>query len=208
MDTQFVDELGTLKEYLQNELFVSLYVEEPLGNSPVTYRREDFSAEEWEEMCEYFQERTSAEVLSAKSEIAPLSATKAPAEVLVKLIGMYVLAGEPLEPLEKLHLKPESADWKKIKDLLYGYETAGKSSRRMPGMLDTLRRVATVMRGGRDRTGPKDGLTEEQFELAFLIESWQKAGRDRDEVYKKAERMGFTRSDVDRVAKIRPKLPD
>jgi hypothetical protein len=105
------DRLGDLEEYLQGERFVSAYVYRP-DPDEVVFRREDFTEEGWVAACEAHGEDPSADVFVTDSVgVHPQGAKQAPAEILVKLIGAYVLAGLPLGPLlEKLHPDPEEVD--------------------------------------------------------------------------------------------------
>jgi hypothetical protein len=168
--------LGWLEEYLQGEHIVSYSVEDR-ANAPVIYR-DNFTAEEWREACEEQGVDPSTEriVLENISAI-PYGAKKAPAEILVKLIGVYVLAGKPLEPLvEKLHHAPETVDWKKLENFIHGYRASDKDSygklrrgRHVDGMLDKLRLIATEVRGGTRRTGPFKELSNKEVEIARKI---------------------------------------
>ncbi|CAA9462170.1 MAG: hypothetical protein AVDCRST_MAG28-3475, partial [uncultured Rubrobacteraceae bacterium] len=168
--------VGSLEEYLQGECIVSYSVEDRAiaavqdraiaavqdrANAPVIYR-ENYTAEVWQEVCEEqgvdpSEERIVFEEISA----IPYGAKKAPAEILVKLIGAYVLADKPLKPLvEILNRAPGTVDCVKLDNHIHGYST--ESRRHIPGMLDILRLIATEVRGGTGRRGPFEELTDKE----------------------------------------------
>lgn len=206
--------VGSLEEYLQGECIVSYSVEDR-ANAPVIYR-ENYTTEEWQEVCEEQGVAPSAEriVLEEISAI-PYGAKKAPAEILVKLIGIYVLAGKPLEPLvEILNHTPGTVDWETIDKDIHGYRTPDKEGRgkRRPGrhvdgMLDKLRLIATEVRGGTRRTGPFEELSNKEVEIARKI-AVMSDELTRQEIYEELKKKGYTRSDVDRLAKWEPERPD
>jgi hypothetical protein len=125
----------------------------------------------------------------------------------VKLIGAYLLAGKPLEPLvKKLNHAPETVDWEKLDNFIHGYST--QSRPHVPGMFDILRLIATEVRGGTRRTGPFKEYSDKEVETANTIAALRRAGADREEIYEWLKDKGYTRSDVDRLSKPRPERPD
>jgi hypothetical protein len=198
--------LDWLEEYRQGEHIVSYSVEDS-SYAPVIYKK-DFTDEEWEEVCaeQGVESPTVERIILEDMSAIPYGARKAPAEILVKLIGAYLLADKPLEPLvEKLHQTPGTVDWEKIEGDLHGYAT--KTRNHIPGMLDKLRSIATEVRGGIRRTGPFKELSDKDMEIASKINQMQRLGFTRGEIYEELKNKGYTRSDVDRLTKAQPERP-
>lgn len=193
--------LSRLEEYLQGEHIVSYSVEDR-ADAPVIYRR-DYTAETWQEVCEEQGVPTSVERITLDEILAlPYGAKKAPADILVRLIGVYVLADKPLEPLvEKLSHASETVDWKKLGERLgkyiHGYRNPDTSvdgklrkGRHIDGMLDKLRLVATEVRGGTRRTGPFPEFSDKEGEIASKIDQMQREDltRTRKEVHEELKK--------------------
>jgi hypothetical protein len=198
--------LFRLEEYLQGEHIVSYSVDDRY-NVPVIYRK-DFTAEQWEAACEEFGASPSEErIIMEKLWATAHGAKKAPAELLVKLIGAYVLTGKPLEPLvEKLNHAPETVDWEKLDNFIHGYSAPSRTH--VPGMFDMLRKIATEVRGGTRRLGRFYELFDREVETASTIADLRRAGLNREEIYEWLKDKGYTRSDVDQLSKSRPERPD
>ena len=209
---QFVDSsdrLGDLEEFLQGERFVSAYVHRPDPDEVAVFRREDFTEEGWAEVCEANGENPSADAfLTDYVGVQPQGAKQNPAEVLVKLIGAYVLAGLPLDPLlEKLHPEPEEVDRERLRGFIYG--RTNENGRYIDGVMDDIGQIARVVRGGPVRTGPTTGeLSREELQTAWEIAQWKNEGYSNRQIHEFLEPRGYTRAEVDRLGNLRPKKPD
>ncbi len=203
-----VDLLGDLEEFLQGERFVSASVYRP-NPDEIILRRGDFTEEGWIAACKDHGEDPSEDVILTDSVgVSPQGANQTPAKVLVKLIGAYVLAGLPLDPLlEKLHPEPEEADREQLNALIYGKPV--NNGRRTEGMMDKVRQIARVVRGGKVRTGPPtEELSREELRAAWEIASWRNQGYHDDLIHHLLRHKGFSRSDVTRLGNLRPEKPD
>jgi hypothetical protein len=134
----------------------------------------------------------------------------------VKLIGIYMLAGKPLEPLVKiLNHAPGTVDWKQIDKYIHGYRTADKyvkgkrrRGRHVDGMLDKLRLIATEVRGGTRRTGPFEEFSNKEVKIALKIAEMKSDGLTYEGIYEVLKNKGYTLSDVHRLGTVRPERPD
>jgi hypothetical protein len=178
-----LDRLGDLEEFLQGERFVSASVYRP-DPDDVIFRREDFTEEAWVEACEAHGEDPSTDVFLTDSVgVSPQGAKQTPAEILVKLIGAYVLTGLPLDPLlEKLHPEPEEVDRDQLRAFIYGRTTEG--GRHTEGMMDKVRQIARVVRGGTVRKGPPtEELSRKDLQAAWEIASWRSQGYADEDIH-------------------------
>jgi hypothetical protein len=214
MDMDFTDgagELSFLEEYLQAGRFVSVSVNRSDPNEIQTVRRKDLSSEEWEQACHEYCEDPAQDhfLIGAEMTVQPEGAAHSPWDVLVKLIGVYVLTGEPLEPLlENLHPEPEKADREQLERLVHGYKQ-GKGY--VPGMVDKAQQISRLIRGGTVRRGPSTpGLSERDLRAAWDI-TWRKEqGWSYAEIHSWLEkkRYPYTRADVERLGSINPARPE
>jgi hypothetical protein len=145
-----------------------------------TRRREEFTEEEWRELCE--QHGTDPErdqiVLSRNDEAAPGGVSRAPSIFLVALIAAYELTHQPLTPLvERLHPDPESVDREK-----------------MMGKIDELHEAAAhlaiLVRGGVvERGRGVEEISSEDHFAAWLIQALQEEGAaSYEEVHERLKR--------------------
>ncbi len=203
-----LDLLGDLEEFLQGERFISASVYRP-DPDEIILRRKDFTEEAWVAACEAHGEDTSTDVILTDSVgVSPQGAKQTPAEILVKLIGAYVLAGLPLDPLlEKLHPEPDEVDRNQLEAFIYGKTTQG--GRHTEGMMDKVRQIARVVRGGTVRKGPPtEELSRKDLQAAWEIASWRSQGYTDDLIHHLLQHKGFSRSDVTRLGNLRPEKPD
>jgi hypothetical protein len=69
------DLLGELEEHLQGRRFVAAGVSRPDADDVGIFRHEDFSAEEWEEVCEHYGEDPSQEAFATEHvSVSPIGA--------------------------------------------------------------------------------------------------------------------------------------
>ncbi len=188
---------------------MSSYVHRPDPDEVAVFRREDFTEEGWVEVCEAHGQNSFIDAFVTDSVgVQPQGAKNTPNERLVKLIGAYVLAGLPLDPLlEKLHPEPDKVDREQLKAFIYGRTT--ETGRHTEGMMDKVRQIARVVRGGTVRKGPPtEELSGEDLRIAWEIASWRSQGYPDSQIYEYLQHKGITRSDVTRLGAIRPQEPD
>ncbi len=203
------DHLDDLEEHLQGERFVSSYVYRPDPDDVALFRREDFTEKGWVEVCEAHGEYPSANAfVTDYASVQPQGAKQTPNEILVKLIGAYVLAGLPLEPLlEKLHPEPGEVDREQLEALVYGKSV--KNGRHTGGMIDKVRQIARVVRGGTVRKGPPtEELSRRELQAAWEIASLRNQSHSDDLIYQLLQRRGFSLSDIKRLGNMRPQEPN
>jgi hypothetical protein len=202
------DVLGSLEEYLHAGRIETASVYRPDPQHMREVRREDLSAEEWRRACEEHREDPDqgAFWIDAETGTYPHGARRYPADVLVKLIGAYVLAGEPLEPLlEELHPNPREADREQLERLIHGH---GAGSKRVPGMIDKARQIARAVRGGRVGPGNIGEVSQEDMFAAWQV-SWLKSqGRSYEEIHELLKSDGYTKSDIHWLGSLDVKMPE
>jgi hypothetical protein len=205
-----VTHLPRRKEYLQDERFavreewVSGF-EVPRGKTPVMrrYHKESMDPEGWARFCEergadpeqdFFYEPEDA-------AIGPAGASPVPPEPLARLIGAYMLSGEPIEPLtEVLHSAPEEIDKERLTQAIEELtEKAGQ--------------VATLVRGGKIRRGPRtEDLDPLRHAIAIYVHRRKGQGASYERIaqelrdgalYPQPDKI--TRSEVERLADMRLK---
>ncbi len=207
LDSQ--DIFNDLEEFLQGERFVSSYVHRPDPDEVDVFRREDFTEEGWVEVCDAHGQNPFIDAFVTDSVgVQPQGAKNTPNGMLVKLIGAYVLAGLPLDPLlEKLHPEPDKVDREQLKAFIYGRTT--ETGRHTEGMMDKVRQIARVVRGGTVRKGPPtEELSREELWTAWEITSWRSQGYSYSQIHEYLQHKGITLSEVTRLGNMRPQKPD
>lgn len=213
MDTIFSTEspLDSLEEHLQAERFISFELNRPNPEFIQKVRREDFSGEEWKQVCEEYGENPDQDHFWIDAEFGFYvhGATRAPADVLVKLIGTYVLADKPLEPLlEKLHPEPETVDKEQLERIIYGKMDG---DRHIDGLWDKVRQVARIVRGGTIRRGPStESLSTEDVLTAWNISRLKEKGFTYQQIHEHGRfvRRGYSLKDIERLGAIDPTQPE
>ena len=202
----YVSRLGQLEEDLHGKRFVSTNVDRPLdGFEPM--RREDYSVEEWQEMCEdldlnprFTDEISSEDVPGAhRPDWAPLGARRIPAKELVVLIAVYVLTRKQnLDPLiAKLHPDPESMDGQQLRSATDALHLAAEH-------------VATLVRGGTVGAGaPTEGLSRKEASLAYRIADLKEQGLSYSEIREHLKEYGHdvSQEEVEQLGKLRLPRP-
>jgi hypothetical protein len=185
----YVSRLGQLEEDLHGKRFFSTKVDRPLeGFEPL--RREDYSVEEWQEMCEdldlspkFTDKITSEDIPGAhRPDWAPLGARRTPAKELVVLIAAYVLTRkQDLDPLiAKLHPDPESMDRQQLRSATDALHLAAEH-------------VATLVRGGTVGKGrPTEELSRNEASLAYCIADLKEQDLSYSEIASNSKSMVMT----------------
>jgi hypothetical protein len=174
-------------------------------------RRKDLSPENWELACDAYDEDPTQDYFLIGDEVGieAYGAGHYPWDELVKLIGVYVLAGKPLEPLlEKLHPEPEKADREQLERLVHGYK---KGKGYVPGMLDKARQIARLIRGGIVRRGPStESSSDIDLYVNRSITRLKEQGLSYAQIHRLLKKRGYpyTRADVERLAGIDPVRPE
>jgi hypothetical protein len=202
--------LADLEEDLHGKRFVSTKVDRPLeGFEPM--RREDYSVEEWQEICQdldlnprFTDTITSEDIPGAhRPDWAPLGARRIPAEELVVLIAVYVLTRKQnLDPLiAKLHPDPESMDRQQLRSATDALHLAAEH-------------VATLVRGGTVGKGrPTEELSSNEASLAYWIADLKEQGLSYSEIREQLKEYGYdvSQEEVERLGKFclpRPRPDD
>lgn len=148
--------------------FVTQWVER---DAPEVARREDFTEEDWRQLCEERgADPASDTVLLSRGEAAPGGVERTPSALLVALIAAYSLANQPFGPLVgALHPDPDNALWKEIAD-------SSDKLQKAAGHLAARVRGGTVERG----RGVEEIPPEEHF-LAWAARSLENRGASSDE---------------------------
>lgn len=192
---RYLEALMHLKEELHaGRRFVSTEVYGP----EYSLRREDFSEDEWREMCtlldwdpEVKSEITPSDV---PTEIVPLGAYRAPAKGLVVLIALYALTRDDLAPvIEKLHPDPVYINQKQLE--------SAKEQLRL-----AAEHVAILVRGGTVGKGrPMERLSAKEATLAYWIAELKDKGHTYDEIYQEFKELGYgwSREGIERLGSFR-----
>jgi hypothetical protein len=170
--------------------------------------REFVDAETWRELCEQADANPEDDTLwqSGAALKDPVGGAFRPSAVLAALIGTYLLAEEPLEPLlEALHPDLQDADSEQITKYVEG--------RKKPDGKDGLKvlagQIATLVRGGALKTGtPPVALAPREQNLACTITDYREAGLSLDEIHRRLEPLGLAKQDVRRLADMRLSWPE
>jgi hypothetical protein len=135
----------------------------------------------------------------------PLGGQQTPLEPLPALIGAYVLADEPLEPLlEKLNLWPQSVDKEQIQKLIEGGRTTKGHIR---GLKSVAGMIARGIRGGAIRSGPTTGEVSERIQNGvWYSRQLTQRGLDPATISERLREAGFTREEISQIRKLK-KLP-
>jgi hypothetical protein len=171
------EDLRHLEEELHGKRFVSNSVYRPESDPPFErLRREDFSEEEWANLCEQYGQSDAGEELNyydtpEAPNMRTLGATaKSPWRGLVVLIATYLLMGRPVDSLlEVLHPDPSQLVWDKTED-----EEQREARKQLENKINQLelmaQQVASLVRGGTVGAGsPTEELSIEELELAYEI---------------------------------------
>jgi hypothetical protein len=174
-----IADLENRKEYLQNGRFVAHESTDPVG---------------WPETG-----------IAEGTLTIPLGGQQTPLEPLPALIGAYVLAEEPLEPLlRKLNRTPQSVDKKQIQALIEG----GKGPRgHRRGLKSIVGMIARGIRGGALRPGRTTGEFSERIQNGVWY-SRQLTQRKLDSatISERLSEANFTREEISQIQSLK-KLP-
>jgi hypothetical protein len=135
----------------------------------------------------------------------PLGGQQTPLEPLPALIGAYVLADEPLEPLlEKLNLWPQSVDKEQIQALIGGKKAPKGHTR---GLKSIVGMVARGMRGGAIRPGRTTGEFSERIQNGvWYSRQLTQRGLDPATISERLREANFTREEISQIQSLK-KLP-
>jgi hypothetical protein len=135
----------------------------------------------------------------------PLGGQQTPLEPLPALIGAYVLADEPLEPLlEKLNLWPQSVDKEQIQALIGGKKAPKGHTR---GLKSIGGMVARGMRGGAIRPGRTTGEFSERIQNGvWYSRQLTQRGLDPATISERLREANFTREEISQIQSLK-KLP-
>jgi hypothetical protein len=135
----------------------------------------------------------------------PMGGQQTPLEPLPALIGAYVLADEPLEPLlEKLSLWPQSVDKEQIQALIEGGKTTKGHKR---GLKSVAGMIARGIRGGAIRSGPTTGEVAERIQNGvWYSRQLAQRGLNPATISERLEEANFTREEIFQIQKLK-KLP-
>jgi hypothetical protein len=169
-------------------------------------RREEFTEEEWKELCEQRGgDPDSDHIVLSKGEASPSGVSRTPSHFLTTLIATYALAGiQLIAPLiEALHPDPESVDMEQV----YAKEV---ELIKVAGHLAAWVRGGVVERG----TGIEEVSQEEHF-VAWLIQGLEEEGASSDEEIHERIRKTFpsfadrlTPKEIDRIRRKRLEPPN
>jgi hypothetical protein len=175
--------------------------------SSTIYERDRGWANLWEEICAAVGEdpATTERVEVPDSFKIAMGASPTPPAPLPELIAVYVLAGEPLEPLlEKLCLWPEDMDNAKLLEVVNKLKLYAAQ-------------LARLVRGGEVKQGPPaEGLSGTQLWAARHIQKWREQGMTDGDILELLHEHGrefgsdlanLTREDVSRLGDLRPPAP-
>jgi hypothetical protein len=174
-------------------------------NAAEIARREEFTEEQWKELCEQRgADPTSDQVVLSVGEATAGGVERTPSVFLTALIAAYALARQSLTPLiEVLHPDPQSADMENVH-----------------AKVDQLRKAAghfaIWVRGGitESGTGIEEVSREEHF-AAWLIQGLEEEGASSDEEIYERIRKTFpsfadrlTPKEIDRIRRERLEPPN
>ncbi len=201
----YLEELPGLREQLQAKRFVSSFW---VGEDFEYLDREEFSDEQWRELCErHGVDPTTKELRLPIDPIKPGGSTPEPWEGLVALIAVHALLHGSVEDLiDALHPYPFSAD----RDELH----------KRRGHVDWLKtyagRLAKAVRGGDVRTGTNpSGISDvDHFVAWYLIAPYAERGLPDKQIHARIRKEHpslcepYTVKDVTRLRELRLPPPD
>ncbi len=132
----------------------------------------------------------------------PMGGQQTPLEPLPVLIGAYVLADEPLEPLlEKLNRWPQSVDKEQIQALIGGKKAAKGHTR---GLKSIVGMIARGIRGGTIRPGPTTGEFSERIQNGvWYSRQLTQRGFDPATISERLSEANFTRQEISQIQSLR-----
>jgi hypothetical protein len=210
-----VDSLYWRKEYWQGGRFVAQeHVE-----APVIFDRGSIDAETWERLRndhsvgeqEHEVDEQGRPLIENGSFTQASGGSWYPPEPLTSLIALYLLSGEPLEPLvEALHLDPADAKWEALERHVHGKD----------GLIRQARQVAALVRGSnRTSQGRHSAKVDaEEHDAAMFIQQKRQEGVKDTEILSvlcdkpflqelKKERQ-VNMEDLQRLGNLRLRLPE
>jgi hypothetical protein len=132
----------------------------------------------------------------------PMGGQQTPLEPLPALIGAYVLADEPLEPLlEKLNRWPQSVDKEQIQKLIEGEKTP-KGHRR--GLKTIVGMIARGIRGGAIRGGATTGEFSERIQNGvWYSRQLTQRGLDPATISERLREANFSRREISQIQALK-----
>jgi hypothetical protein len=185
-----VEELPSLMEAAQGGRFVSTSI----AHMPAWYRRNDYSEEEWRNLCQTQGQNPDEDMIPVPDSIItiqePTRAGRVPPQPLVMLIGAYALADGDMEALLRaLHPSPSEVDREKLSRLLQ----ARKPVHGEDGLIRRAEQVATLVRGGKlGRGAPPPDIPELEYRVASDVTRYREQGLSEEQIYQKLAWTGFT----------------
>ena len=154
--------------------------------------------EQWRKLCEEHGQDPSIDHFFVPEAPAtfPEGATQSPPEPLTELIALYILNGEPLDPLlEVLHPQPLEVNQERLRQAI-------GELRLKAGQL------ATLVRGGSIRRGPPTGeLSSTELGIARSISKRLREGTSEAEIYKLLNEQGISPQEVTRLKNLKIDSP-
>ena len=201
--TREVEELEHRRETYTGGRFVGTDVHE----GSLLLSRKDVDAEKWRELCEQHGSDPEDDTLWLSGAVLrdPAGGGFRAPTTLAALIGTYLLAEEPLEPLlEVLHPAHRDANVEEISKYVEG--------RKKPNGKDGLKvlagQIATLVRGGAVKIGtPPVPLTPREQNFACTITDYREAGLSIDEICLTLAPSGLSKQDVKRLAEMHLNWP-
>jgi len=176
-------------------------------------RREMYSEEEWQELCEHYDQPPDVEDFIIPDSIlqVPTEAAATPPEPLPTLIGVYALAGGEIEALLKILYpgEPSKDVLEEVRKCVEGKKKVDKKD----GLKTLARQLATLVYGGDIKGAPRPALSSVEHDAACHITRLREEGRSEAEIvqrlsnHTKPDGSKLTQTDIRRLALLRLKYP-
>jgi hypothetical protein len=176
-------------------------------------RREIYSEEEWQELCEHYGQPPEAEDFMIPDSVfqVPTEAASAPPEPLPTLIGVYALAGGDMETLLDLLYrgKPSNDILEEVRKCVEGKKKPDNKD----GLKALARQLAILVRGGNIQGSPPPALSSVEHDAACYITRLREEGHSEVEIaqrlsnHKRADGSKLTKADIRRLGHLYLRYP-
>lgn len=176
-------------------------------------RREMYSEEEWQELCERHDQPPDVEEIVIPDSVfqVPVGAGSAPPEPLTTLIGVYALAGGEMEALlEALYRGEPSNDIREeIRKCVEGKKKLDKKD----GLKTLSRQLAVLVRGGNIQGAPPPALSSVMHDAACFITRIREEDCSEEEMvrrlsnHRKPDGSQLTKADIRQLGLLRLRYP-